>query len=427
VTKLALVTPWPPQHSGIADYAFDLAKVCSRQQVQLVVYTTEACPSALTGVEIISVDTAWDFSVLAGFDQIIYQLGNNTDFHLWMVPLLQDHPGIIHVHDLVMHHMVAWQTWLQGDTEAYLDVLERWYGKSGKLAGERALQEEKYLWDSDDIAAYPLSEEYLQDARGIMVHSQYALEHVRATTPHIPSFQVPQLYDLKARGGASNALRTIVVLGGVDPQKRLDWVIGAVAVLGDRLPENLRVKLRISGNIDPRCNHLVDQARELTGRGVQIEFLGRIDEAKFDQEFRNADLCIALRYPTMGETSAIVSKALQYGIPTVVNDIGWYAELPGHIVKKLPVERCQQILCDLLEYLVRDEAAFAEWSQRCLSFAHTEFSLEAYAKRYLEIACNPRGEEMVSDIFSSVLKECGMTGHDSEDALLGRIINEVNF
>ena len=27
--KLALLTPWPPQQSGIADYAFDLAKALS--------------------------------------------------------------------------------------------------------------------------------------------------------------------------------------------------------------------------------------------------------------------------------------------------------------------------------------------------------------------------------------------------------------
>lgn len=427
MSRIALLTPWPPQASGIADYAYDLAKVLSRQATDLAVYTTEKSPRELRGVDIHTVNDSSCFKDLNDFDTLVYQLGNNTSFHLWMIPLLNSHPGIIHVHDLVMHHMVAWQTWLEGDSGGYLEVMERWHGSSGREKAEEALRLENYLWDSDEIGDYPLSEEYLQEARGILVHSQHALAHIRRTTPHVPSFQIPQLYDLQKIKEPAARLRNIVILGGVDPQKRVDWALDALADIKDRIEPGEKLTLKIAGSIDPRCSSLEQRASDLDGATLEIDFLGRVTDNQFEQLFLEADLCIALRYPTMGETSAIVSRAMQYGVPTVVNDIGWYAELPGNIVKKLPVANCQRQLGNLLTYLINDEQAYRQWGQDCRSFAEIEFSLEDYGRHYLDICTNPRGEEMVADIVSEVFRDCGMRGSEEEDAVLYKILDESYF
>ena len=424
---LALLTPWPPQHSGIADYAYDLVKLLASPSLAIVVYTTEKNPRALPGIDIVSIDEQSGFDHLDEFDCLIYQLGNNTKFHLWMIPLLHRHPGIIHLHDLVMHHMAAWLTWLQGDAEAYLNLMNKWYGATGALEATRSLEQEDYIWNSDRVADFPLCEEYLQDARAIIVHSDYALGHVRSTAGHVPSFKLPQLYDLKPKARASQKIQRISVLGGVDPQKRLDWVIGALDGIQDSIAAAGPIELHVAGAIDSKCIQLQEEARRLNRPTLKIVFHGRVNEQRFAQLFEGTDLCVALRYPTMGETSAIVMKALQLGIPTIVNDIGWYAELPDAIVKKLPVSGCEQTLGKLLEYLVLEQGAYQEWSKRCLDYARTAFSLQEYGAHYLDICTNPEGEELVTDIFSWVFTECGLTGSDEEDGLLDKLLGESYF
>jgi len=50
------------------------------------------------------------------------------------------------------------------------------------------------------------------------------------------------------------------------------------------------------------------------------------------------DVLVNLRYPTMGETSGSVIRALSLGKPLVVSDVGWFSELPDDVVLKVPVD-----------------------------------------------------------------------------------------
>ncbi len=427
MTSLALLTPWPPQQSGIADYAYDLAWVLAEQGRQVTVYTTEQAPVPLQGITIRTVAEDAVPEDLDGFDSIVYQLGNNTGYHLWMIPLLQSHPGVVHLHDLVMHHIAAWLTWLQNDAGGYLELMQKWYGPSGLDAARQSLSAADYLWDSERVTEFPLCEEYLQQAKAVIVHSDFALKHVRSAVPHVPSFALPQYYRLVPDERPRQRIRRISVLGGVDPQKRLDWVIGALSDIGGRLCLDTPVELHVGGKIDERCAHLVAAAETLAVDNLSVIFHGRMSTASFEETLRATDLCIALRYPTMGETSAIVMKVLQSGIPVVVNDIGWYAELPGDLVKKLPVEDCQQALGNLLEYLLNDPAAYREWQGRTLDYARSSLSLEDYGMRYSELCDNPGGIELMTDIFSDVLADCGLTGEPQEDPLLEKILSSSYF
>ena len=50
------------------------------------------------------------------------------------------------------------------------------------------------------------------------------------------------------------------------------------------------------------------------------------------------DVLVNLRYPTMGETSGSVIRALSLGKPLLVSDVGWFSELPDDVVLKVPVD-----------------------------------------------------------------------------------------
>jgi hypothetical protein len=81
---------------------------------------------------------------------------------------------------------------------------------------------------------------------------------------------------------------------------------------------------------------------------------------------------VNLRSPTMGETSAMVVRALSLGKPLVVSDVGWFSELPDEVAVKVPVDEGETAgLVHALERLAGDPVyrermgkAAADWARR---------------------------------------------------------------
>ena len=83
-----------------------------------------------------------------------------------------------------------------------------------------------------------------------------------------------------------------------------------------------------------------------------------------------ADAAINLRFPTTGETSASVASLLGMGKPTIVSDVGWFAELPDDCVLKVATGHAE------IDSLVRAMRALAcdAAMRRRLAHAAREFS-----------------------------------------------------
>ncbi|MBT8490481.1 MAG: hypothetical protein KJN62_05495, partial [Deltaproteobacteria bacterium] len=111
--NVAFVTPWPPQPTGIADYAFDLISDLSNHDISVHVFSDCENPVRLNSVEIFNINRH-DPKVLRDYDLINYQLGNNIHFNLYMLDLVKRFGGMVHLHDMVLHHTLGWITWAQG-------------------------------------------------------------------------------------------------------------------------------------------------------------------------------------------------------------------------------------------------------------------------------------------------------------------------
>src|SRR5690554_3760351 len=116
--NIGVVTPWPPDRSGIADYAYDLAKGLIKLNTDLTIYTLSDSPRVLSGCAIVNTQdyTSWP---LHRHDLVVYQVGNNTQFHAHMLSLLSQYRGVVHLHDYVLHHMFAAITHQKGGWNEY--------------------------------------------------------------------------------------------------------------------------------------------------------------------------------------------------------------------------------------------------------------------------------------------------------------------
>ncbi len=378
--KVALITPWPPQRTGIADYAFDLAIGLAQQRVEVVVFTDEEVPvPAGQGVQVRHVR---EFDGARQYDRVVYQMGNNPAFHSSVFLLLARHGGVVHLHDMVLHHLVAYYTVAQGRSHLYYRLLEHWYD-SNVMQTVRAWNEVNRVcfWDSPRVTEIPLFDPVLRYAHGCIVHSEFCRQRVQARLPHLACAVIPQCYrDMKVVVPPSNRCFRIGVFGILQPHKHVDKVLRGVA---HTLAQGVDVELDVAGSIEPGCEGLPGLAQEL-GIESRVHFHGRTEEAEFVRLMQSVDLCMALRYPTMGESSAVVSRCLQLGVPTVVSDVGWYAELPS-VVQKIGTgdQGMQAEVNSLIFRHATDQQYHQAIREKAASHAEREFEFGGLAARYL--------------------------------------------
>jgi glycosyltransferase involved in cell wall biosynthesis len=379
--KLAIITPWPPQHTGIADYAYDLVWGLVELGYKVSVICETKDPKPIDGVDFYPPEWVTE-ETRKHFDELVYHIGNNTSFHIFQLPLLFKFPGVIHLHDMVLHHLMAWLLYVKGNPRLYRTVLAKWYGPLVAIEAWTALKERKVLWERPTVTDVPFFEEVLQYATTIIIHSEYAEKKIRAVFPGTPVKVLPQVYrEVMPRSQLDPHTFHIGILGGVDPNKRLDLIIEALLAACET---GCSIQLHIVGKVNADCEHLIERINK-SPLAPLTHIHGRVEHEAFLQLISAMDLCLAMRYPTMGETSAVVMRALQAGTPVIVNDVGWYAELPGFLPKLQPAEPDEvKKLTDLLVTLSRKGPEYLKLMEETRQYAEKEWQFYNVVQRYAD-------------------------------------------
>ncbi len=167
--KVALFSPMPPERSGIADYSALLL------------------PGAAGPLRGRRRPAAAAKKPPRGTDLCVYHIGNNPDAHGWIVDALRRTPGVVVLHDFVLHHLVAGLTIGRRDGHGYLDAMEREGGVVGRLLGHAVLDKRiPPLWENRP-QDFHLAGEVLDLATGLIV----ALRATCATARGRPATAAP--------------------------------------------------------------------------------------------------------------------------------------------------------------------------------------------------------------------------------------------
>jgi len=427
--NIAVVTPWPPQHTGIADYAFDLISDLSKFDISIHVYTDCENPQMLNNVEIFQIKNR-NLSELRSYDLVIYQMGNNVTFHLYMLNLVKEYGGIVHLHDMVLHHIMGWVTWMQDDAESYFGLLKRWYGKNVSLMCDELMKQGIMPWECDLVTDLPLFEELIQYADACIVHSEFARNRVKDVFPDLNVYQLLHVLkgmEIVGEKSDSNGEKVkIGIFGGIEANKNVDVILRSLS--------NFKVhksfwEAHIVGSVGNTCKDIPKLPAKL-GIEKNVFFHGRLDSENFNTLLSDMDIVISLRYPTMGETSGIVARTMQMGVPVIVNNIGWYGELPD-FVDKLSVKNMQSELSVLLEkylfdrnYLKEKKRVFTIYSQTKLDFNKVVKDFFNVLMREHQKKCGyrPAENQKLIEMVSLPLSDLDLC----EDFFLERIITKLN-
>lgn len=403
--RVAYYSPQPPERSGVADYSALLLPALAKR---------------------IDVDV-----VRRGFrrprrrsDVSLYHVGNDPEAHGWIVEALRRRPGIVVLHDFVLHHLVAGMTLGRGDGGDYLDAMQREAGPVGRMLAHGVIDELlPPLWEARAVE-YPLAGEVLASANGLIVHSGYVERLARDADYRDPIWRIPHPAwppPAQIRPQALPAGRTIIgCYGHLNPAKRLPQLLEAFALLRRRVPEAL---LLLVGSLSPGLELEPVYDRLGLRAGEDVIRVDYVDEARLWSFLGACEVCVNLRSPTMGETSGIVVRALSLGRPLVVSDVGWFAELPNEAALKVPVGEGEvSAIADVLELLVRHPELRTRMGDAARALAQGEHRLDRVAEAYVAALEEAAGGAVVRD---AVVGEIARAAEETGLAANGRALSDV--
>jgi glycosyltransferase involved in cell wall biosynthesis len=126
-----------------------------------------------------------------------------------------------------------------------------------------------------------------------------------------------------------------------------------------------------------------------------VERLDYVPEERMWSLMAACDVLVNLRYPTMGETSGSVIRALSLGKPLLVSDVGWFSELPGDAVLKVPVDEFEVATLEAALGFAVDHGASLGGAAR--AYVEREHSLDRVAEAYAAALETAAGADRVDD------------------------------
>jgi glycosyltransferase involved in cell wall biosynthesis/SAM-dependent methyltransferase len=386
--RLAFFSPLPPARSGIADYSQTLLESLKR----------------LAEVEVFS-SAAQPFDA-SRFDIALYQVGNNG-YHDFVYETALRHPGVVVMHESNLHHLMAEITIKRGDWDAYVRECEYNGGAKAREFAERV----RKLEVGPDYEGLPMLRRLMESARGVVVHSRFMEQEIRsagfsgpiAVIPHgawIPELD-PARGGLWARHnlGLDETTPLIGMFGFLKPYKRIAESLRAFRRLVRLVPN---VKMILVGEAHP--DFPVEAMIRGMGLSANVRLLGFTPIDDFVSYIAACDVVLNLRYPTVGESSGSMLRALGLGRPVLVSAVGSFQEFPDDVCLKVPVGAGEEdLIFEYLNLLVSRPDVARAMGGRAKNYVAEECNWPAVARRYVEFSAAVvlGGEFVVGKVVSS--------------------------
>jgi len=396
--RLAFVSPLPPERSGIATYATELLmELTAHADIELVAAQDEVrMPPALAHLPVRT--AAWFAEHGAGYDQVLYQLGNSP-LHSHMFALMARHPGVVVLHDFFLGGALVHAQMSGAAPHAWLEALFHSHGYLALRASEAAAASGQGQVHKDWPGSLPV----IEGATRTIVHSQHARQLAAdwygpgATKridviphPRTPPAVIDRASARAALGIAPNCF-LVCSFGFIAPHKLTHELLRAWSASTLHGAPDCMLIL-VGANHDSPYGVDVEGLIRRAGAGANIRIAGWTDDATYRQYLQAADVGVQLRTNAQGESSGAVLDCMNYGLATIVNANGSMAEFPPDAVWRLPDRFTEPELGAALETLRRDPAQRAALGARAVALLDQSFRPAQCAARYLDTLARARAK-----------------------------------
>jgi glycosyltransferase involved in cell wall biosynthesis len=352
-------SPLPPARTGVADYAASL--LAGLQRCGRVEIAPARCDVAL------------------------YQIGNNR-LHADIYRAALERPGVVVLHDAVLHHFLLGQL----DEAAYVEEFVFNYGEWHRGLARDLWRGRAASGADSRYFEYPMLRRIAERSLAIAVHNPAAARAVCRHAAGARIVEIPHLFDrpplppaidvLRYRESLGVPLDTFLfgVFGYLRESKRLLTVLETMA-------EFPQARLLVAGEFVSS-----DLARAagplLTAPGiVQLPYL---DDRDFWLAASAVDACINLRYPATGETSGITIRLMGIGKPVLVTDSEENSRYPEDACVRVEAGLAERdSLREYLILLTSMQRVASEIGLRGARYIERYHRVDQVSKRFWDLLC----------------------------------------
>ncbi len=361
--RLAFFSPLPPAKSGTADYSATLLESLRR---------------------LAEVDTNPDPFDPTRYDGFLYQIGNNP-YHIEAYEMALQHAGIVVLHEANLHHLITDLTIRRNDWDSYLSEVEYNGGPEALAYAQRYV---RTLERGPDYDGVPMLRRLLERSRGVIVHSDCVAGEVRKagfTGPIARIWHGAWLEDGDRQGtrerlGVDELSPLIGVFGFLKPYKRIVESLRAFRRLVKLEP---RARMILVGEPHPELQ--LDSLIDSLQLAPYVRVIGFAPIDQFNGYIAACDIVLNLRYPTVGESSGTLLRALGMGRAVIVSDVGSFHEYPDDVVLKVPVDATEEDhLFEYLNLLVSRPEVARKLGATAREWVRRECSWGVVARQYVD-------------------------------------------
>lgn len=375
--RLALLTPLPPDRSGVADYS---AAMCAElgRRVHLHLFTEAADPPCPPGARSVEALSALPL-LSSGYDRVVSVLGN-SHFHVRILEHLLRGGGAAIAHDGRMLDMY------------HAHVGPRVLRLAEEELGRPLWPNEIWHWRAGDVPPAALILREIADAaEPLLLHSRATVAEVRRrygrAALHLPFSQYRSWAPGADGPDARRAARERLARLGVRPGQFVLATFGFLAPV--KAPEDCiwALELLRSWGVDARLHFVGEPLMPMAPLHALCDELGLhehvwfadgfVDEAMYRDHLLAADLGIQLRQIGAGSVSGALSDCVGAGLRSVASAaLADAIEVPGY-VRSVPDNPSPVLLAEAAASLL-DSPADTDAERRSYVREH---GLDRYAER----------------------------------------------
>jgi glycosyltransferase involved in cell wall biosynthesis len=428
--RIAWFTPFH-EHSAIGEFSQHITTELAKLS-DVEIWTSDDAPLLSTELSLVGYSpNSKSLDQLQDYDIVIYNLGNYLGYHGDIHLVSKEHPGIVILHDRAFHHLFA-DMWLMGegpDPTYYIERMGLYYGVEGADLARESLQgKRRPVWESDEeILRYPLYEEGIMNALGVVTHSEGQARDVRAgCLGPVASLRLPCYTDILARVSETfhatpdERLR-LLTIGHLNPNKQVHRVIEMLVVDPELAA---KVEYRVVGSdggftaYSKSLHRLIAQNAD----NLHVEILDWLPDSELEDEMQRADVFVNLRYPNIEGSSASLMKQFAYGRPVLCFDSGTFGEMPEGVVVRVPTGDFRAAGTALHE-LIASTSRRREVGERARTFAES-CNERSYVDGLMILIDEARKASQALQFLDSVALELGNMNVDGRLPIFHDIAND---
>lgn len=327
------------------------------------------------------------------YDAFLYQIGNNI-LHAYMLPYAERHPGVVVLHDASLQGLKRYLARQRGERHAIQLAFQHEYPDA-----DASVWENDQALNNLSLVDYKMNSICLSRSRAAVVHSRWLRDELQGgrgeelpvevipmgINADLDGWEPPPREELRRHYQLPPDAFVIVSVGIINPFKRLMKVLEAFDDFHRVYPNSYFVLL---GPADRFVLKEMNDYNRAAGLKHCVRFLGHRPNQQMYEVISLADVCVNLRYPTLGESSATLACVMALGKPVLVTPINQFREFPNNVCWKVdygPLERRE-----LMAYFrcLREYPEVAEQLGRNTREYVRNHNWKVLAKRYAEILRN---------------------------------------